>query len=173
MELVGGGLYMTKNRAQLCFQPPLMELGIVLFHSCGCKDLSVADLLKSDGSKAAVKRLSELEARSKLLVVELSVENVDSAHAKQIVLFHSCGCKDLSVADLLKSDGSKAAVKRLSELEARSKLLVVELSVENVDSAHAKQVNLLKLLACAKQVMTVPSTGRSLRDLVMSTRWLW
>ena len=59
-----------------------------------------------------------------------------------------------------------------SELEARSKLLVVELSFENVDSARAKQVNLLKLLARAKQVMTVPSTGRSLRDLVMSTRWL-
>ncbi|KAF3534339.1 hypothetical protein DY000_02042825 [Brassica cretica] len=96
--------------------------------------------------------------------------------SSKIFLFHSCWCKDLSVVDLLKSDGSKAAVKRLSELEseleARSKLLVVEMSVENVESARAKQVNLLKLLARAKQVMTVPSTGRSLRDLVMSTRWL-
>ncbi|KAJ4911370.1 Phytosulfokine receptor 2 [Raphanus sativus] len=62
--------------------PPMSSSKIVLFHSCGCKDLSVADLLKStngfsqaniigcggfglvykanlpDGSKAAVKRLS-------------------------------------------------------------------------------------------------------------------
>ncbi|KAF3600055.1 hypothetical protein F2Q69_00038201 [Brassica cretica] len=28
MELVGGDLVMTKNIAQLCFQPPLMELGV-------------------------------------------------------------------------------------------------------------------------------------------------
>ncbi|KAF2575064.1 hypothetical protein F2Q70_00004758 [Brassica cretica] len=137
MELVGGGLVMTKNRAQLCFQPPLMELGLA-GNVGGFPPGSSSFYISS-----------------------------------KIVLFHSCGCKDLSVADLLKSDGSKAAVKRLSELEARSKLLVVELSFENVDSARAKQVNLLKLLARAKQVMTVPSTGRSLRDLVMSTRWLW
>ncbi|KAJ0246238.1 Phytosulfokine receptor 2 [Hirschfeldia incana] len=63
-------------------EAPIMSSKIVLFHSCGCKDLTVADLLKStnsfsqaniigcggfglvykadlpDGSKAAVKRLS-------------------------------------------------------------------------------------------------------------------
>ncbi|KAF3543062.1 hypothetical protein DY000_02008071 [Brassica cretica] len=66
MELVGGGgnkLPLLKLAGNVGGFPPgsnsfYISSKIVLFHSSGCKDLSVADLLKSDGSKAAVKRLS-------------------------------------------------------------------------------------------------------------------
>ncbi|CAN6842265.1 unnamed protein product [Brassica oleracea] len=87
---------------------------------------------------AILLRLSRKEADDNDRVTDVDEEAPKAPTSSKIVLFHSCGCKDLSVADLLKStngfsqaniigcggfglvykanlpDGSKAAVKRLS-----------------------------------------------------------
>ncbi|CAN7039121.1 hypothetical protein IGI04_005635 [Brassica rapa subsp. trilocularis] len=87
---------------------------------------------------AILLRLSRKEAVDNDRVNDVDEEAPKAPTSSKIVLFHSCGCKDLTVADLLKStnsfsqaniigcggfglvykanlpDGSKAAVKRLS-----------------------------------------------------------